>query len=113
MAFLLAVGSTDEVYENSTNLCGRCTCIRGNDFVINCSNQSFHNVPANWPEHNTSLVATFSFNNITTLKILPITKQRARLIFDHCNIKYVDEGVFANVANVEQIDLSYNLLTSK
>lgn len=112
--FLICSTQADEVYENSKDICEKCKCSDdGDEFLLDCSGQGFKHVLANWPAHNKTLVATFSNNNITTLEVLPPTNQTVRVVFDHCNIKYLDPGVFKEIANVEFIDLSYNLLTSK
>ncbi|CAH1154418.1 unnamed protein product [Phaedon cochleariae] len=103
----------DEVYQNSSHICEKCRCTDEDIFTIDCSNQKFQHVLANWPPHNKSLVGTFSYNNMTTLEKIPITDQKAKLVFDHCNIQYLDRSVFSNIKNVEYIDLSYNLLKTE
>lgn len=103
----------EETFENSTNLCQRCRCITGPQFVLDCQSQNFHHTIANWPEHNTSLIATFSYNNISNLEILPDSDLVTELIFDHCGIKSLDNGVFKTVKYVKFIDLSYNSLTTE
>ncbi|XP_056640386.1 leucine-rich repeat-containing protein 70 [Diorhabda sublineata] len=105
--------TSDEVYQNSSHICDQCLCEDEDEFIMDCSRQQFEHVLANWPPHNKTLVATFSYNNISTLEKLPISTQKAKLVFDHCNIKYLDSGLFSNMKNVEYIDLSYNLLTTE
>ncbi|XP_023310984.1 immunoglobulin superfamily containing leucine-rich repeat protein 2-like [Anoplophora glabripennis] len=111
--FLICSILADEIYENSKDICERCKCRDEDEFLLDCTDQGFKYILANWPAHNKTLVATFSYNNITTLEILPPTNQTVRLVFDHCNIKYLDPGAFKEVKNVEFIDLSYNLLTTE
>ncbi|KAJ8926502.1 hypothetical protein NQ314_021104 [Rhamnusium bicolor] len=110
---LISSALTDEIYQNSSNICDNCICSDGDEFILNCADKDFEHVLANWPPHNKTLIATFSNNNITTLGILPVTDQKVKLVFDHCNIKYLDPGVFREVKNVEYIDLSYNFLTTE
>ncbi|KAJ8953955.1 hypothetical protein NQ318_019198 [Aromia moschata] len=111
---LASLAAADEIYQNSSHICERCICREDPDeFFLDCTGQHFEHVLANWPPHNKTLVATFSYNNMTTLEILPDTEQKAKLVLDHCNIRYVDPGVFKGVKNVEFIDMSYNLLTTE
>ncbi|XP_060522372.1 chondroadherin-like isoform X2 [Cylas formicarius] len=102
-----------EIYENSSDICGRCKCLTGPQFVLDCRNQAFHHVPAEWPQHNTTLTATFTLNNITTLEVLPDSDLVKNLMFDHCSIQNLDNGAFKAVKNVVFIDLSHNLLTTE
>ncbi|KAG5874746.1 hypothetical protein JTB14_027085 [Gonioctena quinquepunctata] len=113
LLYMLGWVYSEEIYQNSSHICEICKCSDKDKFVIDCSDQKFQHILANWPPHNKSLVARFSSNNMTTLEILPMSNQTAELIFDHCNIKYLDPGLFANIRNVELIDLSYNLLTTE
>ncbi|CAG9864032.1 unnamed protein product [Phyllotreta striolata] len=110
---LIKLTLSEETYQNSSHICEKCTCLDNDSFLLDCSNQNIQHALANWPPHNKSLVATFSYNNIITLERLPFTNRTAKLIFDHCNIQYLDVGVFSNIKYVEYIDLSYNLLTTE
>lgn len=110
---LLTIVLGEEIYENSTNICERCKCLRGRQFVLDCSDSGIHNTIAEWPEHDTSLVATFSNNNIGNLEVLPHSDKVTDLIFSHCNIKSLDNGVFKAVRNIQLIDLSYNDLVTE
>nr|XP_023026272.1 leucine-rich repeat-containing protein 70-like [Leptinotarsa decemlineata] len=104
---------SEGIYQNSSHICDTCKCSDGNSFIMDCSDQNFQHVLANWPINNKSLIAKFSNNNLTTLQLLPTSNQRAKLVFDHCKIKYIEGGVFSNMKNVEFIDLSYNFLTTE
>lgn len=46
--------------EETSEICEKCTCTsEGPDFVLDCKNRSLEHMIANWPEHNTRLIATF------------------------------------------------------
>ncbi|XP_072381156.1 CD180 antigen-like [Diabrotica undecimpunctata] len=113
LLYIIHFVTAEETYQNSSNICARCKCNSKDEFLLDCTNQKFEYVLANWPPHNQSLVATFSYNNITTLERLPATNHTAKLVFDHCRIKYLEGGVFSLIENVEYIDLSHNLLTTE
>ncbi|CAH1101193.1 unnamed protein product [Psylliodes chrysocephalus] len=104
---------SEEVYQNSSHICSTCICEDVDSFILDCNNKHLENVLANWPTHNKSLIATFSYNNITTLKKFPITQHAAKLVFDHCNIQYLESGMFSNIKRIEYLDLSHNLLTTE
>ncbi|XP_076264945.1 uncharacterized protein LOC143199059 [Rhynchophorus ferrugineus] len=110
---LSATISSQEVFENSTHICQKCTCIDEARFTLDCQNQTFHNTIAEWPKHNVPLLATFSYNNIVHLEILPQSDKVIDLVFSHCNIKSMDNGVFKAVRNVQFVDLSFNALTTE
>lgn len=107
----------EEKYENSANICTtRCECVRtinNQTLTMNCDNRDIRHSLSNWPIHNDTIIATFSYNNITTLGTLPFSRATIEVVFSHCNIKYLTPGLFENVQNIEFVDFSYNLLTCK
>nr|CAI5845914.1 unnamed protein product [Callosobruchus analis] len=103
----------EEVYQNSSHICNTCSCKNEDEFVMECVNKGFQHILAEWPAHEKTLVAVLSHNNISTLGRLPFSNHTVKLMLDHCNIKYLDPGILANVVNVELVDLSYNLLTTE
>ncbi|CAH1968922.1 unnamed protein product [Acanthoscelides obtectus] len=106
--------SADGVFQNSSHICDTCNCHETeNEFILNCVDKRFTHVLADWPHHNKSLIADFSYNNISTLEKLPTSNYSVRLMFDHCNIKSLEPGILVNVVKVELLDLSYNLLTTE
>ncbi|ENN74884.1 leucine-rich repeat and immunoglobulin-like domain-containing nogo receptor-interacting protein 3 isoform X2 [Dendroctonus ponderosae] len=110
---LSLASNAEETFENSTNLCEKCKCINGPQFVLDCQKQDFHHMIANWPEHNVALIATFSYNNISNVEILPDSDLVTKVILSHCGIKSVDNGAFKTVKYLTYLDLSYNLLTTE
>ncbi|CAG9773729.1 unnamed protein product [Ceutorhynchus assimilis] len=114
LAFLSTTISYEETFENSTNLCDRCKCITSSrEFVLDCQNKGFRHMIANWPEHNATLIATFSNNNISHLEILPDSDYVRDVILSRCGIETLGNGAFKAVKNLKYLDLSYNLLTTE
>lgn len=107
--------SSQQIYENSSNICQRCRCeTSAEQFVLDCSDREMHHALSNWPKHdNKTLRASFSYNIITTLEPLPATEAAVMVKLDHCNIKYLSPGLFENMKNVTFVDLSYNQLTNE
>nr|CAH7753711.1 unnamed protein product [Callosobruchus chinensis] len=102
----------EEVYQNSSHICNTCNCRNEDEFVLECANKGFQHVLADWPAHEKTLVAVFSYNTISTLGRLPFSNHTVKLMLDHCNIKYLDTGILANIANVElRLNLANNGLT--
>lgn len=113
LLYIIHFATAGETNQNSSNICTRCKCNSKDEFLLDCTNQNFEHILAEWPPHNQSLVATFSYNNITNLGQLPATNQTAKFVFDHCRIKHLEDRMFFLIQNVEYIDLSHNLLTTE
>ncbi|KAL1494145.1 hypothetical protein ABEB36_009790 [Hypothenemus hampei] len=110
---IITLTNGEETFANSSNLCQRCQCPPGSDFLLDCERQNFHHMIGNWPDHNQPLIATFSFNNITNLETLPSSDLAQKIVLSYCGIKTMDTGVFKGVKNLKFLDLSYNLLTTE
>ncbi|XP_050300531.1 tsukushi-like [Anthonomus grandis grandis] len=114
LAFITIIqGQNENNYDNSTGLCNKCKCISGSDFILDCSYQGFHHMIDDWPEHKTDLIATFSYNNITNLAILPYSDLVRKVVLSHCGIRTLANGAFKDIRMTTYLDLSYNFLTAE
>lgn len=114
MNLVLLAWQAEESFEETTEICEKCRCTsEGPEFILDCKNTNLEHMIANWPEHNTRLIATFSYNNISHLEMLPSSPLVRKVIISHCGIKTIDSGTFEATKFVSFIDLSYNLLTTE
>jgi Leucine-rich repeat (LRR) protein len=115
LLYCVVVVSCEEIYENSTKICTTCTCSKSDDaqvLTLNCTDRSLTHMWASWPPHNTTIRATFTRNNFTSLQKLPPTDASVEVVFSNCNIQYLYPGVFESTINLMYLDLSYNQLTA-
>ncbi|XP_063903902.1 leucine-rich repeat-containing protein 70-like isoform X1 [Zophobas morio] len=112
LLFYMASTSAEETYENSTNICQRCSCNDAQIFELDCSNQSLTLMLANWPTQK-PIRATFTGNNFTKLEKLPPTESSVEIVLSKCNIQSLDPAVFNTATKTKLVDLSYNLLVSE
>ncbi|XP_063903896.1 uncharacterized protein LOC135123299 [Zophobas morio] len=110
--FYFLVTSAEETYENSTEICQRCSCNDAQIFELDCSNESLTLMLANWPTQK-PIKATFTGNNFTKLEKLPPTESSVEIVLSKCNIQYLDPAVFDTATKTKLVDLSYNLLVSE
>lgn len=70
---------------------------------------------ANWPTPDLDrLIAVFSYNKLTTLETMPGSNASdIKLVFSHCEIRYLTSGLFESTVNIKYLDLSYNYLNGK
>lgn len=68
---------------------------------------------ASWPPHNTSIKASFAYNNLGHIQKLPETNAVVEVILSHCNIVELYPEPFETTINIKFLDLSYNLLQSE
>ncbi|XP_066140178.1 leucine-rich repeat-containing protein 70-like [Euwallacea fornicatus] len=109
----LLTARAEETFTNSANLCTTCHCTQTEVFYLECQNREFKHTIANWPNHTTSLIASFSYNNMTHLEQLPDSDLAQKIILSHCGIETIATGAFEPVKNLLFLDLSYNRLTTE
>lgn len=83
---------------------------------MDCQNQGFSHILSNWPFEQPKegkISATFAGNHITTLQGLPPTDAILDIVLSHCQITYLNPGLFEACVNVRYVDLSHNLITGK
>ncbi|XP_064213639.1 leucine-rich repeat neuronal protein 1-like [Tribolium castaneum] len=113
--FWLSV-TADEIYENSTNVCTKCSCgysDNGQTLTLDCSKKNFIHMLAAWPPHNATIKASFAYNYLGHLQKLPPTEAVVEIILSNCNLKVLEPGPFDTTVNIKFLDLSHNLLTSE
>ncbi|XP_022900330.2 chondroadherin [Onthophagus taurus] len=108
------VSEDTQEFLNSDHLCSFCKCSTSTTtLTINCSNKSLERTIANWPETNaTEIVATFSYNNMKSVKQFPGSNATIKLVLSHCNIEDMEPGLFESSINIYYLDLSYNKIRS-
>ncbi|XP_044272303.1 phospholipase A2 inhibitor-like [Tribolium madens] len=113
--FLMSV-TAEEIFENSTNICSKCTCDYSDDaqtLTLDCSKKHFIHMLAAWPPHNATIKASFAYNNLKHLQKLPSTAAVVEIILSNCNLKILNPEPLESIVNIKFLDLSHNLLTSE